>query len=116
MLRRHKVLVHDSGKETNQSIILGFESDVQRHCTILESKGKSLENFKCEECDYKLNSSGKLLLFYICILHLTIEKYIIIKTVVLTEKFWMVRIKMSYILHNKYRLLWKIKLCTLNSW
>ena len=62
MLRRHKVIIHDSGKETNQSIILGFEADVQRHCKVLESKGKSLENFKCEECDYKIYSSGKLTL------------------------------------------------------
>ena len=62
MLRRHKVLIHDSGKETNQSIILGFEADVQRHCKMLESKGKSLENFICEECDFKIYSSGKLTL------------------------------------------------------
>ena len=62
MFRRHKVIIHDSGKETNQSIILGFEEDVQRHCTILKSKNKSMENFKCEECDYKIYSSGKLTL------------------------------------------------------
>ena len=62
MLRRHKVLIHDSGKETNQNIIIGFEADVQRHYKVLESKGKSLENFKCEECDYKIYSSGKLTL------------------------------------------------------
>ena len=62
MFRRHKVLIHDSGKETNQNIILGFEADVQRHYKVLESKGKNLENFKCEECDYKIYSSGKLTL------------------------------------------------------
>ena len=62
MLRRHKVLIHDSGKETNQNIIIGFEADVQRHYKVLESKGKSLENFKCDECDYKIYSSGKLTL------------------------------------------------------
>ena len=62
MLKRHKVLIHDSNKETNQSIILGFEADVQRHCKVLEIKGQSLEHFKCEECDYKIYSSGKLTL------------------------------------------------------
>ena len=62
IFKRHKVLIHDSGKETNQSIILGFEADVQRHYKVLEKKGKSLENFKCEECDYKIYSSGKLTL------------------------------------------------------
>ena len=62
MLKRHKVLIHDSNRETNQSIILGFEADVHRHCKVLENKGHSLENFKCEECDYKIYSSGKLTL------------------------------------------------------
>ena len=52
IIRRHQVLVHDRNV-TNQNIILGFESDVQKHTQVLESKGQSQEKVKCDECEYK---------------------------------------------------------------
>ena len=35
--KRHKGIIYDSGKETNQSIILGFNDDVRRHCKVLDN-------------------------------------------------------------------------------
>ena len=56
MFKRHKVLIHDS-RETNQNVILGFESDVQKYARILEGRGNSLEKFKCKECEYAIYSN-----------------------------------------------------------
>ena len=61
MFRRHKSFIHDS-RETNQNIILGFESDVQMYAKILEEKGDSLDKFKCNDCEYAIYSNGKLTL------------------------------------------------------
>jgi DNA-directed RNA polymerase subunit RPC12/RpoP len=60
ILRRHKVIVYDAN-ESKQNIILGFEYDMQRFAKILEGKGE-LEIIKCEDCDYKTFSKGKLTL------------------------------------------------------
>ena len=59
MFKRHKVVIHDS-RETNQNVILGFESDVQKYARILEGRGDSLEKYKCKECEYAIYSNGKL--------------------------------------------------------
>ena len=59
LLRRHKVRVHDA-KEIKQNFILGFEYDMQRYSEVLKNNGKGIQHIKCESCDYKTFSKGKL--------------------------------------------------------
>ena len=59
MLRRHNVLIH-AKQGTDQNVIIGFESDMKQYVNILEIMKKSLDQAKCEECDFVSHSQGKL--------------------------------------------------------
>ena len=61
MIRRHKVIKHGN-HETEQNIMLGFESDMQQYRNILEIMRKDLRQFICEKCDFVSHSKGKLTL------------------------------------------------------
>ena len=61
MIRRHKIIKHGK-QETEQNIMLGFESDMQQYRNILEIMRKDLRQFTCEKCDFVSHSKGKLTL------------------------------------------------------
>ena len=59
ILRKHKVNIHKI-KESNENIILGFKSDFQSYCELLETMDEEPEEVKCKECEFKITSRGKL--------------------------------------------------------
>ena len=59
LLRMHKVKDHNL-KETFQNIVLGFEFDLERHIQVLTAMGEDINTKKCDECEYKTSSDGKL--------------------------------------------------------
>ena len=60
-LRQHKVRSHNI-KESRQNIIIGYELDMQKFADVLKRNNESLDKHKCEQCDFKTHSEGKLVL------------------------------------------------------
>ena len=59
LLRLHRVNDHKL-KETFQNLVLGFQCDVREHIELLNSMSETSENFKCDTCEYKTCSKGRL--------------------------------------------------------
>ena len=43
-----------------QNLVLGFESNIQRHVEILKTIGDEIDTIDCSKCDFKTLSEGKL--------------------------------------------------------
>ena len=59
LLRLHKVNIHKI-KESHEKIVLGFQSDFQGYCDLLETMDEEPAKVKCKECEFKITSRGKL--------------------------------------------------------
>ena len=47
-------------KQTFQNLVLGYESDLRDHIEVLKPMEESIDTIKCDECDHKTCSEGKL--------------------------------------------------------
>ena len=61
LLRRHKETEHNL-KQTMVNLILGFECDIEKHVEVLKTMGEEEETIKCDQCEYKTHSEGRLII------------------------------------------------------
>ena len=47
-------------KEAFQNLVLGYEIDLQTHIEVLQAMSEDIYTAKCDKCDYKACSEGKL--------------------------------------------------------
>ena len=47
-------------KESNENIIIGFKTDFQSFCELLETMDEEPTTIKCNECEFKTKSKGEL--------------------------------------------------------
>ena len=59
LLRKHRVEYHKLN-ETFQNHFLGFEINIPKHIEVLKAMGDEVYTTKCDKCDYKVSSEGKL--------------------------------------------------------